>query len=698
MSTMNLDGRRSIVSVRSFAAFERYDEDNKEESNITDILQRRSSLGTSIAETVASPLTFRKIWAETANLTPADRQSKRPLSIQSGHEHAQAESASETAPGDLQPAETRLPSSPNRSVFSRSTKSREKSSYSSLGPRDGNILHALQIQGLAEQDGLEPLAEEEIDPSSFNLVSPGISLGLQDSLEKRSEAMFSADHLKVIFDDTLLLRNFITFLYAFRPKSVSLLVYYLDASKALKAMNYANSVVRTLVPVGGLEYSRKVVPEITNGLLLDMANEAFEVLAGEDLPAYITYVWAQTVRMTIKMRIADTLPENLKERSEGLAEAFCLTDPSRHGNPVIFASKEFYKMTQYAPGYVLGRNCRFIQGPYTNPSSLRRMRDNLEARKEHCETLLNYRRDGSPFMNLVMVAPLLDSHGVVRYHIGAQVDVSGLATECAGLESLKRLLSRRHSESALRDEEAIPLGIKDDFSELAKMFSLHELKTIQGISSVHRQAEGTSVGANSGYENPRDLITDDIEPDFGLPLNTSVSSGGRLSGIYEHYLLVRPYPNLKVIFASPSLRIPGMLQSNFMSRIGGPQATREVVLRTFASGHGFTANIRWMTRTDNYGRNRWIHCTPLLGINRVVGVWMVVIIDDDAGTILSRTRDTPPVNSYVNKERPFDNDTNLPSFIGGRKEQEKPRPSSALEHTSKSDNFRSPTLRSNKST
>lgn len=90
--------------------------------------------------------------------------------------------------------------------------------------------------------------------------------------------------------------------------------------------------------------------------------------------------------------------------------------------------------------YILGRNCRFLQGPYTNPLSVRRLRDAIKAGRQHQEVFLNYRRDGSPFMNLFMTAPLCDSRGVVRYIIGAQVDVSGLVKDCSEMDSLARLL------------------------------------------------------------------------------------------------------------------------------------------------------------------------------------------------------------------------------------------------------------------
>ena len=52
------------------------------------------------------------------------------------------------------------------------------------------------------------------------------------------------------------------------------------------------------------------------------------------------------------------------------------------------------------------------------------------------------RRDGSPFLNLLMMAPLMDSKGKVRYFIGAQVDVSGLLKECSELEAMQRLLRK----------------------------------------------------------------------------------------------------------------------------------------------------------------------------------------------------------------------------------------------------------------
>ncbi|KAL7625587.1 hypothetical protein AAE478_004807 [Parahypoxylon ruwenzoriense] len=667
-SSSEAGGRQSAMSVRSFAAFERDDiEEGNDGASIVDILKRRSSFGISIAETVASPLTFKKIWEETANIAFSDGQlgkSRRPNSTQSDPEHGRTGIITKTGSGDAQYAETRSPSSPPKSPFSLSTVSKEDSSSSSIPPTHSEVLSGLQSQGLAEHDELKPLASKEIDPASFNLVAPPNGQTHQYSLETRSEALFSEDHLRVIFDNLLLLERFISFIYASRPTSIPLLVYYLNVLKASKAISYANAITRSLVHVKGLEFSEETIPCMTNGLLLEEANKTFQTLAREDLPAYITHTWTQKVSATIQKLITDTLPAYLKNLSEGLGEVFCLTDPSRPDNPIIFASEEFYKTTQYGVNYALGRNCRFLQGPKTNSSSLRRIREHLEAGKEHCEVLLNYRRDGSPFMNLLTVAPLIDSRGVVRYHIGAQIDVSSLAKECAGLESLKQLVSREHRESipsnSEDDEVGVCEGTMDEFCELAEMFNQQELSRLRVIGNAPNRTDQEETGeAETSRAKPGAMITDGAGAkrlDTELGLNVLASSGCRLAGVFEHYLLVRPYPSLRVLFASPSLRIPGMLQSSFMARVGGSQTVRGAIAQTLTDGHGVTARIRWLTRTDTNGKFRWIQCTPLIGANGAVGVWMVVIVDDETGAALGRHRGAPPVGAHIGGRMPFDNE------------------------------------------
>lgn len=185
---------------------------------------------------------------------------------------------------------------------------------------------------------MEPLTG---DPAgSFDLVAPPNDDSHQMfSLERRSEQLFSRAHLEIIFSNPSSLLRFTAFLSTHRPQSVPILIYYLDALKALKAIKYANAIAEALSPIQGHEFTVNLAQATANHELEDKAASAFDVLTQEDLPAFITQMFVQVVSLSISRRITGTLAPHLREASEGLAEVFCLTDPSRPDNPIVFASE-----------------------------------------------------------------------------------------------------------------------------------------------------------------------------------------------------------------------------------------------------------------------------------------------------------------------------------------------------------------------
>ena len=199
-------------------------------------------------------------------------------------------------------------------------------------------LPALQTQSaLDKSDPMEPLTG---DPAgSFDLVAPAEEGRQAFSLENRSEQLFSRAHLEVIFANPSSLLRFTAFLSTFRPQTVPILIYYLDALKALKAIKYANAIAEALSPIPIHGFTANLASPTTNPELESKAASAFTVLTYEDLPAFITHIFTQVVSQSISRRITGTLAPHLREASEGLAEVFCLTDPSRPDNPIVFASE-----------------------------------------------------------------------------------------------------------------------------------------------------------------------------------------------------------------------------------------------------------------------------------------------------------------------------------------------------------------------
>ena len=70
----------------------------------------------------------------------------------------------------------------------------------------------------------------------------------------------------------------------------------------------------------------------------------------------------------------------------------------------MFASDGFVKVTGYARPEVIPRNCRFLQGAHTDRAAVRRLASCINGRKESVELLLNYKKNGDPFWNLLYVS------------------------------------------------------------------------------------------------------------------------------------------------------------------------------------------------------------------------------------------------------------------------------------------------------
>lgn len=96
------------------------------------------------------------------------------------------------------------------------------------------------------------------------------------------------------------------------------------------------------------------------------------------------------------------------------------SDPSLPDNPMIFVSEEFEKQTGYAAEEAIGRNCRFLQGPETNSYAVEAIRQGLKAETRFTIDLLNYRKDGSAFVNRLRIRPIYDSNGRLMFFAGAQ--------------------------------------------------------------------------------------------------------------------------------------------------------------------------------------------------------------------------------------------------------------------------------------
>ena len=103
---------------------------------------------------------------------------------------------------------------------------------------------------------------------------------------------------------------------------------------------------------------------------------------------------------------------------------FTISDPRRPDDPLLWVTPSFGRLTGYPAEEVLGRNCRFLQGPATDPDAVAEIRAALRAQRPVTTTLLNYRKDGTAFWNQLSLSPVFDGHRQLVSFVGVQTDVT----------------------------------------------------------------------------------------------------------------------------------------------------------------------------------------------------------------------------------------------------------------------------------
>ncbi len=159
------------------------------------------------------------------------------------------------------------------------------------------------------------------------------------------------------------------------------------------------------------------------------------------------------------------------------AAPMVLSDPFLPDCPMVVANQAFADLTGYSGAELVGRNCRFLQGPKTDPVSPRRIRACLEAGSGCIEWIVNYRRDGSSFYNLLFISPVHDLDGSLLYFFGNQLDIThGMPDWLA--------------EVSIGSAHVVP-ALEHEFHALLREVSLAEqVQALQSIiNAAHRLAE-----------------------------------------------------------------------------------------------------------------------------------------------------------------------------------------------------------------
>ena len=171
--------------------------------------------------------------------------------------------------------------------------------------------------------------------------------------------------------------------------------------------------------------------------------------------------------------------------------AAVISNPRLRDNPIVECNAAFVALTGYRSDEIIGHNCRFLTGAATEPWLTEMLRNGIRRRQPVMVEILNYKKDGTPFRNAIMVAPIFDAAGELEYFLGSQVEIAedvarandarreAAHARVAALSRRQREVLRHMAAGKLNKQIAYELGLSERTIKMhrAAVFTALAIKT-----------------------------------------------------------------------------------------------------------------------------------------------------------------------------------------------------------------------------
>ena len=189
-------------------------------------------------------------------------------------------------------------------------------------------------------------------------------------------------------------------------------------------------------------------------------------------------------------------PEELISNSKVAA---VVSDQRQKDNPIVACNQAFMDLTGYPREEIVGRNCRFLRGERTEPEQTAMLREAVAESRPVMVDLINYKKDGTPFRNAVMIAPLFDAKGDLTYFLGSQMAIDGSgASRHEQARALVDSLSRRQRqilEALAKGRLNKQIAYELDLTE--RTIKMHRAAMLRGLG-VRTVAEAIRIAIEAG--------------------------------------------------------------------------------------------------------------------------------------------------------------------------------------------------------
>nr|AML76885.1 putative LOV domain-containing protein [Wrightia natalensis] len=344
----------------------------------------------------------------------------------------------------------------------------------------------------------------------------------------------------------------------------------------------------------------------------------------------------------------------VREALDELGDSFVITDPCISGHPIVYASSGFLKMFGYSKDEVIGKNGRMFQGPKTNRRSVMEIREAIREEKAIQISMLNYRKDGTPFWILFHMCPVYSKEdGKVVHFLGVQVPILGKMRRSGG-EVVRNGLN--FCEAGNKFPETV-FGCcrrevsSDTVIELGRGFALDYL-----LSSDDRDVEADEPCEASELEKRK--ATAAVNNILSVLVHYSQTTGRLVCGkrcclsgmgllgaslnislgrIKQSFVLTNPQlPDMPIVYASDAfLRLTGFARDEvlghncrFLSGMNTDPATQFQIKECIQAVRPCTVRIL-NYRKDKSSFWNFLHISPVRNAAGKVAYFVGVQINDD---------------------------------------------------------------------
>ena len=174
--------------------------------------------------------------------------------------------------------------------------------------------------------------------------------------------------------------------------------------------------------------------------------------------------------------------------------AAVLSNPRLPDNPIVECNAAFVALTGYRSDEIIGHNCRFLAGEGTEPWLTEMLRSGIRRRQPVMVEILNYKKDGTPFRNAVMVAPIFDAGGELEYYLGSQVEI---AEDVARANDARREAAHDRVTALSRRQREVLLQMAG--GKLNKQIA-YQLALSERTVKMHRAAVLVALGVKTSAD------------------------------------------------------------------------------------------------------------------------------------------------------------------------------------------------------